>query len=67
MEMREILPLLSFAMARIPSSMELVGGEANTLPATPAVNIPGPMYPAQNGSCPDPPPVTLYSDVSRAV
>ena len=41
--------------------MEAVGGEANTLPATPAVSIPGPMYPAQNGSWPLPPPEIMVT------
>ena len=45
-----------FATALMPARMEAVGGEAKTLPATPAVNMPGPMYPAQNGSWPEPPP-----------
>ena len=51
-----MLPGLSVAMARMASSMEEVGGEAKTLPATPALSIPAPIYPAQKGSWPDPPP-----------
>ena len=50
------IPELSLATALIPAKMEAVGGEANTLPATPPVSIPWPMYPAQKGSWPDPPP-----------
>ena len=37
------LPGLSAARARMASRMELVGGEANTLPATPPVSMPDPF------------------------
>ena len=55
------LPLLFLATALIPARMEAVGGEAKTLPATPPVNMPGPMYPAQKGSWPDPPPEMMLT------
>ena len=57
------VPLLFFATALIAARIEAVGGEAKTLPATPPVNIPSPMYPAQNGSCPDPPPEIILTFV----
>ena len=36
-----------------------MGGEAKTSPATAAVSMPVPTYPACAGSCPLPPPVTM--------
>ena len=38
-----------------------VGGEAKTSPTTAAASIPSPTYPANDGSCPAPPPVISIS------
>ena len=54
-------------MALIPSRIDVVGGEAKTLPATPAVSMPDPMYPAQKGSCPEPPPNIFYKGLLHTI
>src|SRR5215471_15712169 len=51
------------------SKMESVSGEVNTWPATAALSIPAPTYPACAGSCPLPPPemmATCWSRISSA-
>ena len=54
-------------MALIPSRIDVVGGEAKTLPATPAVSMPDPIYPAQKGSCPEPPPNIFYKGLLHTI
>src|SRR5215831_17138197 len=47
------------------SKMESVSGEVNTWPATAALSIPAPTYPACAGSCPLPPPEMMATCWSR--